>query len=390
MRKDAKRDTKLAHKGSHPADQSGIVNPPIYRASTVDYGTVAKMKSLSKNPNDNFVYGRLGTPTSNAFEETVAALEGADRTIAVGSGLAAISAAMLAFVRAGDHVLVCDNAYSPTRNLCENFLKRFGVETTYYNPLIGKEISELFQANTKLVYTESPGSHTFEIQDIPTIVKAAHNAGIKVIMDNTWGAGYFFKAFEHGIDISVQAATKYYVGHSDAMIGTISMSGENIQPVIDSVRVLGYNISPDDAYLALRGMRTLNVRLKRHEKNGLKVADWLASRPEIDRVLHPAFSSCPGHEIWKRDFTGSNGLFGVVFKHTTEIAMNAFIDGLELFSLGGSWGGYESLVLPTNVLRTATKWTENQQSIRFHIGLEDPEDLIKDIESGLKDITADD
>ena len=384
MRKDAKRNTKLAHSGSHPSDQSGIVNPPIYRASTVDYGTVAQMQTLRKNPNDNFVYGRIGTPTSKAFEEAVAALEGAERTIAVGSGLAAISAAMLAFLNAGDHILVCDNAYSPTRNLSENFLKRFGVETTYYDPLQGSAISNLFQTNTKVIYTESPGSHTFEIQDIPAITDMARKANIKVVMDNTWGAGYFFKPFEHGVDISVQAATKYYVGHSDAMIGTISMCGENIQPVINSVRTLGYNISPDDAYLALRGLRTLNVRLKRHETNALKIAKWLSCRPEIDRVLHPALPSCPGHDIWQRDFTGSNGLFGVVFKPLSENAMHAFIDGLELFSLGGSWGGYESLLLPTDVTRTVTEWKKNKQCIRFHIGLEDPDDLIGDIESGLK------
>jgi cystathionine beta-lyase len=384
MRKDAKRDTKLAHSGSHPEEQSGIVNPPVYHASTVDYGTIAEMKALRENPMDNFVYGRIGTPTSKAFEEAVADLEGADRTIAVGSGLAAISAAMLAFVGAGDHVLVCDNAYSPTRNLCEKFLKRFGVETSYYDPMIGAGIAELFQDNTKAIYTESPGSHTFEIQDIPAITEVAHKAGIKVVMDNTWGAGYFFKPFDHGVDVSVQAATKYYVGHSDAMVGTISMSGDNQQPVIDCVRALGYNIAPDDAYLALRGMRTLSVRLKRHEKNALKVAEWLAERPEIDRVLHPALPSCPGHDIWQRDFSGSNGLFSAVFKPVPEKAMHAFIDNLALFSLGGSWGGYESLVLPTNVTRTVTEWYENAQSIRFHIGLEDPDDLIADIEAGLE------
>ena len=384
MRKDAKRDTKLAHSGSHPEEQSGIVNPPVYHASTVDYGTVAEMQELRTDPESNFVYGRRGTPTSMAFEEAVADLEGAERTVAVGSGLAAISAAMLAFVGTGDHVLVCDSAYGPTRNLCENFLKRFGVETSYYDPLIGAGIAEHFQDNTKAIYTESPGSHTFEIQDIPAITDVAHKAGIKVVMDNTWAAGYFFKPFEHGVDVSVQAATKYYVGHSDAMVGTVSMSGDNVQPVIDCIRVLGNNIAPDDAYLALRGMRTLSARLKRHEKNALTVAEWLAGQPEIDRVLHPALPSCPGHELWQRDFTGSNGLFSVIFKPFEQSAMHGFIDGLELFSLGGSWGGYESLVLPSNVTRTATEWTENAQSIRFHIGLEDPDDLIEDIAAGLK------
>ena len=384
MRDDSKRNTRLIHDGSHPLDQSGIVNPPIYRASTVDYGTIAEMESLRSNPNDNFVYGRIGNPTAKAFEEAVAHLEEAERTIAVGSGLAAISAAMLAFLRSGDHILVCDNAYSPTRNLAERFLKRFGIETTYYDPSIGSSISNLFRTNTKVIYTESPGSHTFEIQDIPAITNAAHNKNIKVVMDNTWGSGFFFKPFEHGVDICVQAATKYLVGHSDAMVGTISVSGENIEPVINSVRILGYNISPDDAFMALRGMRTLNVRLKRHETNGLKVAQWLGKRKEIDQILHPALSSCPGHDIWKRDFTGSNGLFGVVFKTLSEHALYAFIDGLKLFRLGGSWGGYESLVLPTEVTRTATKWEHVNRSIRFHIGLEDPDDLISDIEQSLE------
>ena len=388
MRKDSKRNTKLVHDGSHPSDQSGIINPPIYRASTVAYGSVSEMQTLRSDSNNNFVYGRIGNPTAKAFEEAVSNLEGAEKTVAVGSGLAAISAAMLAFISSGDHILICDNAYSPTRKLAETFLNRFGVQTTYYDPSIGSKISDLFRSNTKVVYVESPGSHTFEISDVPAISSAAHNSNIKVIMDNTWGAGYFFKPFKHGVDISVQAATKYYVGHSDAMIGTISANGENIQPVLDSVRILGQHISPDDAYLALRGLRTLHVRLKRHETNGLKVARWLSTRPEIDQVLHPALPSCPGHDLWLRDFSGSNGLFGVIFKTTNEIAINAFMDQLKLFSLGGSWGGYESLILPTDVTRTTTEWEKNKQCIRFHIGLEDPDDLIMDILNGMKCLQA--
>ena len=379
MKKDAKRATKLIHAGSHPENHSGIINPPVYRASTVNYNTVKNMKRLRQNPNDNFVYGRLGTPTSKAFEEAVASLEGADKTIAMGSGLAAISAAILSFVRAGDHILVCDNAYSPTRNLCDQFLDRFGVETTYYDPLLGNKIKDYFRENTKLVYTESPGSHTFEIQDIGSITEIAHKSGIKVVMDNTWGAGYFFRALDYNVDVSIQAATKYYVGHSDAMAGTVSMSGENIKPVTDMVGILGYNIAPDDAYLALRGMRTLNVRLKKHEKNALRIAEWLVGRDEVDKVLHPALESCPGHKFWKRDFSGSNGLFGLIFKTENANAINIFIDSLELFGLGGSWGGCESLVLPTNVTRTETSWKHNHNSIRFHVGLEDPDDLINDL-----------
>ena len=384
MRKDSKRITKLIHDGSHPSNQSGVVNPPIYRASTVDYGTVAEMQALRSDPNNNFLYGRINNPTTKAFEEAVANLEGAERTLAVGSGLAAISVAMLAFIGSGDHILICDNAYSPTRNLAEKFLKRFGVESTYYDPSIGSEISNLFRSNTKVIYVESPGSHTFEISDIPAISREAHNSNIKIVMDNTWGAGYFFQPFEHGVDISIQAATKYYVGHSDAMIGTVSMSGENIQPILDSAQILGQHISPDDAYIALRGLRTLHVRLKRHETSALKVAKWLSTKPEIEQVLHPALPSSPGHDLWRRDFNGSNGLFSVIFKTKKEKAIHAFIDQLKLFSLGGSWGGYESLVLPSNVTRTETEWKKNKQCIRFHIGLEDPDDLIMDISNSMK------
>ena len=374
MKKDSKRATKLIHDGSHPENHCGIINPPVYRVSTVNYDTIENMERLRQDPNENFVYGRLGTPTSKAFEEAVASLEGADKTIALGSGLAAISAAILSFVKAGDHILVCDNAYSPTRNLSNQFLHRFGVETTYYDPLLGNKIKDYFRENTKLIYTESPGSHTFEIQDIGSITETAHKSGIKVIMDNTWGAGYFFRALDYNVDVSIQAATKYYVGHSDAMAGTVSMSGENIEP--------------DDAYLALRGMRTLNVRLKRHERNALRIAEWLAGRDEVDRVLHPALESCPGHEFWKRDFSGSNGLFGIIFKTENTNAINIFVDSLKLFGLGGSWGGYESLVLPTNVTRTVTSWKHNHNSIRIHVGLEDPDDLISDLKSAFQIMNA--
>ncbi|NQV54440.1 MAG: cystathionine beta-lyase, partial [Rhodospirillales bacterium] len=270
----------------------------------------------------------------------------------------------------------------PTRNLSENFLKRFGVETSYYDPMIGAGISEHFRPETKTIYVEAPGSHTFEVMDIPSIADAAHTAGVKVVMDNTWSAGYFFKPFEHGVDVSVQAATKYFVGHSDAMLGTVSTTAADYDTVIDTVHVLGYNAAPDDAYLGLRGMRTLGVRMPRHEKNALKLAHWLAERPEVAQVLHPAMPDCPGHEFWKRDFTGSSGLFSIVLNPVPSEAVTALVDNLELFALGGSWGGYESLVLPTNVMRSVNPLPADMPLVRFHVGLEDPNDLIDDLDAG--------
>lgn len=383
-----KQDTRLVHDGSNPRGNHGLVNPPIYRASTVSFPTVAAQAEARQSPGRNFVYGRRGTPTSFAFEDAVAGLEGGDRTIAVGSGLAAIASAMLAFVKAGDHVLVCDNAYMPTRNLSENFLKRFGVETTYFDPMYAADAKQHFRPNSKAIYLEAPGSHTFEVMDVGAIASAAQDAGIKVVMDNTWSAGYYFKPFEFGVDVSVQAATKYHVGHSDAMLGAITVLNENLEKITESVRQLGHHAAPDDAYLGLRGMRTMAVRLKRHHSNGLKLAEWLAGRPEITRVLHPSLESCPGHEFWKRDFSGASGLFGVILRPAPVEAVHALVDRLELFGLGGSWGGYESLVLPTNVTRTAAPPPGDGPLVRFHAGLEDPDDLIEDLAAGLGAFTA--
>lgn len=378
-----KQNTRLVHDGSHPEDNYGLVNPPVYRASTVSFSTVAAQAAARADADNNFVYGRRGTPTSSAFEEAVANLEGGDKTIAVGSGLAAITSAMLAFVSAGDHVLVCDNAYSPTRNLSENFLKRFGVETSYYDPMDSAGVKDHFRPNSKAIYVEAPGSHTFEVMDVGAIAGAARDAGIKVVMDNTWSAGYFFKPFDFGVDVAVQAATKYHVGHSDAMLGAVTVTKEDQETVFASARQLGHHAAPDDAYLGLRGMRTMSVRMDRHETNALKVAEWLAGRAEVEQVLHPALKNCPGHENWKRDFSGSCGLFGVILKPAPVAAVHALIDTLELFGLGGSWGGYESLVLPTNVTRTATTSPGPGPMVRFHIGLEDPDDLIEDLGAGL-------
>ena len=383
MKKPKKRDTMLAHAGSDPARDFGVVNPPVYHASTVAFPTIEAQRIARETPR-SFTYGRHGSPTSFAFEDAVSALEGGDRTFSVGSGLAAIAGAMLAFVQQGDHVLVCDSAYRPTRNLCEGFLKRFGVATTYYDPMADETgIAQLIRPETKVIYVESPGSHTFEVQDVSAIVRAAHRRGVKVVMDNTWSAGMFFKPFDHGVDVSMQAATKYFVGHSDAMLGTISCTKDCIDDIYSSISVLGYNVAPDDAYLGLRGMRTLAVRMKRHEANALKIAEWFAGRPEVERVLHPAFPSCPGHDIWQRDFTGSSGLFSVVFNRASPAAIEALVARLELFALGGSWGGFESLILPTHVDRSAVPFPAAERCVRFHIGLENPDDLIDDLTEGL-------
>lgn len=386
MKRPTKTDTKLVQEGSHPEDQYGIINPPVYHASTVAHASLAAMHDARARMPDSFVYGRRGTPTSFAFEEAVAALVGGDRTIAVNSGLSAICTAMLAFVQAGDHVLVCDNAYSPTRNFSENFLKRFGVETTYFDPSLGADVKQHFKPNTRTLYVESPGSHTFEVSDVPAIAEAAHSAGIKVVMDDTWSAGYFFKPFDHGVDVSVQAATKYLVGHSDAMLGAVTFKSTDTDILYATATTLGYHAAPDDAYLGLRGMRTLAARLKRHHTNAIAIAEWFSGRAEVKTVLHPALPSCPGHDIWKRDFTGSTGLFSVVFKPLSPAQVAAFVDGLELFFIGASWGGYESLVLPTNVTRTATNYQVDGTSIRFHIGLENTADLIDDLSAGLSRI----
>ena len=377
-------DTRLVHNGRNPEEHFGAVNTPVYRISTVLHSSVSDQSRSRENPDSFITYGRHGSPTSKAFEETVADLEGGYKTIAVGSGLAAICSSVLAFVKAGDHILVCDSVYSPTRRLCELHLKNFGIETTYYNPLIGKNISDHFKPNTRIVFTESPGSHSFEIQDIPAISEVCKPRGIMVLLDNTWSAGYYFKAFDHGVDVSIQAATKYYVGHSDAMLGSITTNKETYDQVRETSRILGYHAPPDDCYLGLRGMRTLSVRMQQHEKNALEVAKWLEGREEVHKVLHPAFKSCPGHDIWKRDFTGSSGLFSILLNPVPDKLVNKMIDELELFGLGASWGGFESLILRTQLTRNIADWDNKYPCVRLHVGLENTNDLIEDLKNGFR------
>ena len=381
-----KAETRLAHAGRAPARHHGFVNTPIYRGSTVLFPTLA---SLEANAQD-FTYGRLGTPTVKALEEAIAELEGGTRTLLTPSGLSAIATSLLAFVSAGDEILVSDSVYRPTRRFCDHVLKRLGVRTIYYDPLIGSGIKKLLGAKTKLVFAESPGSQTFEVQDIPAIVKAAHDAGAVVILDNTWATPLYFKPFAHDVDVSIQAATKYIVGHADAMLGAITASEKVARAVEKTHEDLGLCPGPEDAYLGLRGLRTLSVRLARHQQSALELARWLKSRPEVARVLHPALPSDPGHALWRRDFTGASGLFAIILKPASHAALAAMLDGLSLFGMGYSWGGFESLILPFDPrdYRTATTWEADGPALRLHVGLEDVDDLKADLEAGFARLAA--
>ncbi len=380
-----KRDTKIAHAGSHPARQHGAVNPPVYRVSTVIHESISALEAQAKTPFDGMHYGRYGTPTTFAFEEALAILEGGYRSIALPSGLAAITTALGAFVKAGDHLLVADSVYFPTRKFCDTILKGYGVETTYYDPLIGAGIERLIQANTKAVFVESPGSITFEIQDIPAIAKVAHAKNLVVLGDNTWGTPLYMEPFALGIDVSIQACTKYIVGHADAMLGAITTTEALYHQIKNFVCVNGFSVGSEENYLGLRGLRTLGLRLAQHQKSAIKVAGWLSQRPEVLRVIHPALPGNPGHELWKRDFSGSCGLFSFMLKPVTDRSVNAFLDALSLFGKGYSWGGFESLAIPAyrGLVRTATNWNPDGKLIRLHIGLEDVDDLIADLEKGL-------
>ncbi|CDO61266.1 Cystathionine beta-lyase [Candidatus Phaeomarinobacter ectocarpi] len=381
-----KEKTKIVHAGRDPKSNHGAVNPPVYHASTILYPTYEDLK----HPKTRVQYGRRGTPTVFALEDAIMALEGGAGCAIVPSGLNACTTALLAFLSAGDHLLMPDSAYGPTRNFCNTFLKRMGVETTFYDPTIGADIAALMTDQTKVVFVESPGSLTFEVQDIPAIADVAHANGAKVILDNTWASPLFFKPYEHGVDVSIQAATKYVVGHADTMLGTIT-ANEECWPLVHAAHgQLGLCAGPDDIFLALRGLRTLDVRLKQHMKQGIELATWLGERDEVSHVLHPALPSHPQHDIWARDFLGASGLFSVVLNPVEEDALAAMLDGLELFGMGYSWGGFESLVVPSNPARyrTATTWDVPGRLLRFHAGLEDMDDLKADLDKGLARLKA--
>lgn len=380
--------TRLAHVGNKPADTHGVVNPPVYRASTIVSPTLAAYEAAERTPFEGTRYGRRGTPTTFALEEAIADLEGGYRSIALSSGLAAITMTLLAYLKTGDHLLMADTAYYPTRRFCDTVLAGLGIETTFYDPLA--DITPLLRPNTRLVFLESPGSLTFEVQDIPAAVAAARSVGAATAIDNTWSAGLFFRPLDCGVDVSIQAATKYIVGHSDVMLGVITATKGAYLPVRRTTAFYGTGVGPDDCYLALRGLRTLGVRLARHQETTLRVAAWLETRPEVAHVRHPALASCPGHAIWKRDFTGSNGLVSIVLRDALREAVAAMVDGYRLFALGASWGGYESLVVPFDVrpVRTVTAWPYSGPCLRYHCGLEDADDLIGDLDDGFRRLNA--
>ncbi|MFN3232188.1 MAG: cystathionine beta-lyase [Alphaproteobacteria bacterium] len=386
-----KKDTRLVSTGRGDKAAPGMVNVPVYHASTIVFDTVAELnEAISGRDEHVLYYGRRGTPTQWALMDALTELDGGAGCALYGSGLAAITGALLAFVEAGDHVLMADTVYGPSRIFCDHGLKKLGVETTYYDPMIGAGIADLMRDNTKLVFTESPGSLTFEVQDTAAIAAAAKAHGAWVFADNTWATPLFFRPLDHGVDVAIQALTKYVVGHSDVMMGAAVANERAWKRLRLGGFMHGHCAAPDDTYLALRGLRTLGVRLERHQENALKVAHWLDGRPEVHQVLHPAFPDTPGHDFWKRDFSGATGLFSIVLKEGTDDAVAALLDGLDHFKLGFSWGGYESLAIPSDPAqgRTATEWSAPGPLIRFHIGLEDPEDLIADLDEGFRRFAA--
>jgi cystathionine beta-lyase len=380
--------TRLVTGGRDSAAYHGFVNPPVYHASTVLYRT-AEDYLAHRN---RYTYGRRGTPTSEALAQALAEIEGAEcEGIALlPSGLAAASAALLSALNAGDHLLVTDNVYLPTRKFCDSVLTRLGIMTEYFDPMIGAGIASLMRANTRAVFVEAPGSLSFEVQDVPAIAAEAHKRSALVLMDNTWASPLYFRALEKGVDLSIQSGSKYIGGHSDLMLGVVAANKAAWDRLQDTVFTMGLCVGPDDMYLGLRGLRTMGVRMAHQYQAGLKVAEWFARRPEVARVLHPAFEGCPGHANWKRDFTGGCGLFSIVLKPASPAKAHAFIDALTLFGIGASWGGYESLVIPFDCteMRSATKWKPGGPTIRFHIGLEDVDDLIADLERGFAAFAA--
>lgn len=375
--------TRLVLAGRDPVDSFGFVNPPIVRGSTVLYPNLEDF-SVRKN---RYPYGTYGNPTTDALEAGINAIEGGAGCMLCSSGLMACTLPLLATLKAGDHILIVDTVYRPVRNFAEGMLKKFGIEVSYYDPLVAGGITALFKPNTKAVWTEAPGSHTMEMQDIPAICKAAHDHGAFVLMDNTWATAIYFDAHAAGVDYSVQAGTKYFAGHSDVLIGSVSArTPEQYKTIKDGWHLIGSIIAPEDAFLTLRGLRTLHLRLPEHQKSALAMAQWFEQRPEVARVMYPALPSDPGHALWKRDFKGASGLFSIELKPVSRTALAAFVDHLALFGMGASWGGYESLVLPfeCSPYRSATKPSFAGPTVRFHIGLENVADLQADLDRGFE------
>jgi len=383
--KDKRPATRLIHGGRRPEWRGRLVNPPVHRASTILFDSVAEMRAAKPEFGRPY-YGLHGTPTQWALAEALTELEpGAGGTMLYSSGLAAVTAALLTVLSAGEELLVPDSVYGPTRRFCDGLLRRYAVSTRYYDPMIGGGIAALIGERTRAVLLESPGSNTMEVQDVPAICAAARSAGAATLLDNTWATPLFFPALEAGVDLSILAATKYVAGHADVMLGSVTATPHWYDKLERTSWDLGHGVSPDDAWLGARGLRTMGVRLRQHEDGALAVANWLKAQPQVARVLHPALPDCPGHDIWTRDFKGSSGLFSFVLRGGGDSDRRALIDGLELFGIGYSWGGFESLALPVDPapLRTVTEWQAEGPLVRLHIGLEDPDDLIEDLERGL-------
>ena len=381
-----RRRSRLVNLGRDAEVSQGFINVPAFRGSTVLYPDVATLKSRAQR----FTYGTRGTPTTEALCSAWTDLSGAAGTVLVPSGLAAIVVALMTALSAGDHMLMTDSVYRPARAFADMTLKRMGIETTYYDPTIGAGVSALMRPNTKVVFTESPGSETLEVQDIPAIASAAHAQGACVIMDNTWATPLFFSPHAYGVDMAVEAGTKYLSGHADLLLGLVSANASWFERLHSCVHLMAIPASPEDVFLALRGLRTMELRLREAERQGLALAQWLSARPEVLRVIHPALPEHPGHALWKRDYSGSSGLFSIVLKPASEDAVAAFLDGLELFGIGYSWGGYESLALPFNcaTVRTATRFSPGGPTVRFSVGLEDIEDLKDDLDRGFARLRA--
>ncbi len=382
--------TALAHLGRDPSQHLGAVNTPVYRASTILFDSVADLEAAERGEYPGITYGLHGLPTVRDLQAAMAALEGGHASLAVPSGLAAITLALLATTRPGDHVLVTDSVYGPTRRFCEQQLKRFGVEVSYYDPLAAAAIEHEFRPRTRLVFTESPGSLSFEVQDLPAIAAVAHGRGALVLLDNTWATPLGFPAFARGADISLHAGTKYLGGHSDVLVGLVTCNAQTFPPMHRLWTDMGVAASSDDCFLALRGLRTLGLRLERHTQSALAIARWLRERPEVDEVIFPALEGSRGHELWRRDFSGACGLFGVILKPVAKARVDAMLDGLRLFRMGWSWGGFESLIIPAHPerSRSATRWEAPGPYLRLHVGLEDAQDLIADLGSGFDRLRA--
>ena len=382
-----KNDTKIILAGKDRNNKTAFVNSPIYKGSTVLFKDVEEMKKSIKNKNSQILsYGRFGSPTTFEFERAIAKIDEGYSAVATSSGTAAIVASLLAVLKTGDHILMTDSAYGVSRNLAKGLLNNMGITTTFYKPNIGKEITNLIQKNTKVLFMESPGSLTFEIQDIPMLVELAKKNNLITVLDNTWATSLFFKPFYNGIDISIQSATKYIVGHSDAMLGIISTNKKYTKCVRESAHNMGSCPGPEDIYLGIRGLKTLSIRLQKHQENAFKVIEWLRVQQEVDKILYPALPDNFGHKIWKRDFLGASGLFGITLKNTKKSLVNKMLNNLKLFNMGYSWGGYESLILPIEPekLRDTYKWKNDCGTLRIHVGLEDPADLINDLKDNFK------